>query len=570
MRQSSNKRKETTAALYVRLSRDDNLEGDSYSVANQKKLLTKVAKEKGYRNLLTYCDDGISGVTMNRPGYIQMIQDIENNKISAVFVKDLSRLGRNYIEVGKLTEEYFPDNNIRLVAVSDCIDTYEGENELAPIKNLFNEWYARDISKKRRISNKIKGTSGEPLGLPPYGYRKDPDGSKFWVVDDEAAEVVRRIYDLTIAGYGTEQIAVMLEQEEILCPTYYWRSKGIGRGGIKSTNDNPYGWNRSTIVKILKRQEYCGDVLNFKTYSKSYKNKKRIENDKENWAVFKDVHTPIVERGIWERVQEKRERVTRRKVTLSGERNMFSGFLVCADCGSNLTYHFNQANHSITYFNCSGYNRAGSRKICNSTHYIRTDFLEKVVLGELKRLMKFATMYEDEFSQIVMGSMIKTAEQKRKDKEKELSVLIARDRELDSLFERIYEDNVSGKISDERFAKMSVKYEGEQKELSERIKSINKELEAEKSKAVTSDMFLTSVRKYTRMKKLTPVILNELIDKIEVFQAEKVNGKTIQRLKIHYNCIGAIDIPDLSKLPENNVQIHTRQGVDVNFAGIVA
>ena len=570
MRQSSNKRKETTAALYVRLSRDDNLEGDSYSVANQKKLLTKVAKEKGYRNLLIYCDDGISGVTMNRPGYIQMIQDIENNKISAVFVKDLSRLGRNYIEVGKLTEEYFPDNNIRLVAVSDCIDTYEGENELAPIKNLFNEWYARDISKKRRISNKIKGTSGEPLGLPPYGYRKDPDGSKFWVVDDEAAEVVRRIYDLTIAGYGTEQIAVMLEQEEILCPTYYWRSKGIGRGGIKSTNDNPYGWNRSTIVKILKRQEYCGDVLNFKTYSKSYKNKKRIENDKENWAVFKDVHTPIVERGIWERVQEKRERVTRRKVTLSGERNMFSGFLVCADCGSNLTYHFNQANHSITYFNCSGYNRAGSRKICNSTHYIRTDFLEKVVLGELKRLMKFATMYEDEFSQIVMGSTIKTAEQKRKDKEKELSVLIARDRELDSLFERIYEDNVSGKISDERFAKMSVKYEGEQKELSERIKSINKELEAEKSKAVTSDMFLASVRKYTRMKKLTPVILNELIDKIEVFQAEKVDGKTIQRLKIHYNCIGAIDIPDLSKLPENNVQIHTRQGVDVNFAGIVA
>lgn len=570
MRQSSNKRKETTAALYVRLSRDDNLEGDSYSVANQKKLLTKVAKEKGYRNLLIYCDDGISGVTMNRPGYIQMIQDIENNKISAVFVKDLSRLGRNYIEVGKLTEEYFPDNNIRLVAVSDCIDTYEGENELAPIKNLFNEWYARDISKKRRISNKIKGTSGEPLGLPPYGYRKDPDGSKFWVVDDEAAEVVRRIYDLTIAGYGTEQIAVMLEQEEILCPTYYWRSKGIGRGGIKSTNDNPYGWNRSTIVKILKRQEYCGDVLNFKTYSKSYKNKKRIENDKENWAVFKDVHTPIVERGIWERVQEKRERVTRRKVTLSGERNMFSGFLVCADCGSNLTYHFNQANHSITYFNCSGYNRAGSRKICNSTHYIRTDFLEKVVLGELKRLMKFATMYEDEFSQIVMGSTIKTAEQKRKDKEKELSVLIARDRELDSLFERIYEDNVSGKISDERFAKMSVKYESEQKELSERIKSINKELEAEKSKAVTSDMFLASVRKYTRMKKLTPVILNELIDKIEVFQAEKVDGKTIQRLKIHYNCIGAIDIPDLSKLPENNVQIHTRQGVDVNFAGIVA
>ncbi len=567
MRQSSNKRKETTAALYVRLSRDDNLEGDSYSITNQKKLLTKVAKEKGYKNLLVYCDDGISGVTMNRPGYIQMIQDIENNKISAVFVKDLSRLGRNYIEVGKLTEEFFPDNDIRLVAVSDCIDTFEGENELAPIKNLFNEWYARDISKKCRISRKIKGASGEPVGLPPYGYVRE-DGGKFWIIDEEAAAVVRHIYDLAFYGLGAEQIACRLEEEKILSPLNYWSSKGIARPGQRSASENPYGWNCSTIAKILTRQEYCGDVINFKTYSKSYKNKKRIENDRENWAVFKDIHAPIIERGTWEKMQLKRSRTRNKTNSITGEKSMFSGFLVCPDCGSNLGFHFNQGNHDITYFNCNGYNK-GSRKICSSTHYIRTDFLEKVVLGEVKRLMKFATLYEDEFSQLVMGSSIKAAEQEHKDKQREINTLRQRDRELDVLFEKMYEDNVSGKISDERFGKMSLKYETEQKELQERLNILQNELDKSKSKSVTNDMFLTSVRKYTRMKKLTPKILNELIDKIEVYQAEKVDGKKVQRLKIHYNCIGAIEIPDLTKIPGNDVKVHTRQGVDVNFAGSV-
>lgn len=563
MKRSNNKKKEITAALYVRLSRDDNLEGDSYSIVNQKKLLTKIAKEKGYTNLLIFCDDGISGVTMERPGYKAMIEAIENNKISAVFVKDLSRLGRNYIEVGRLTEDFFPEYDIRLVAVSDNIDTQEGENELAPIKNLFNEWYARDISKKCRVTHKIKGNAGIPLGFAPYGYMKDPDGSKFWVVDEEAAAVVRRIFNMTLNGYGSEQIAEILEKEKILTPSNYWISKGIRRGGRKRP-DNPYSWNRSTIYNILNMQEYCGDVLNFKTYSRSYKNKKRIDNDRENWAVFKDVHMPIIERAVWEKIQEKRGK-TRRRKTASGEKNMFSGLLVCADCGSNLGFHFNQKNHDITYFNCMGYNR-GSRKICNSTHYIRTDFLEKVVLGEIRRLTKFATTYEDEFAKIVMGNSIKAAEQERKAKQTELSTLLSRDKELDILFEKIYEDNVSGKISDERFAKLSVKYESEQKEIQERAQELQNALESEKSKEVTSDMFLASVRKYTRAKKLTARMLNELVEKIEVYQAEIIDGEKVQRLKIHYNCIGSIEIPDLKKLPENNVQINTRQGVDIKYA----
>ena len=565
MRQSNTK-KELTAALYVRLSRDDNLEGDSYSIVNQKKLLTKVAKEKGYTNLLTYCDDGISGVTMDRPGYKQMISDIKSNKISAVFVKDLSRLGRNYIEVGRLTEEFFPDYDIRFVAISDNIDTQEGENELAPIKNLFNEWYARDISKKRRISNKIKGNSGEPMGQPPYGYMKNPDNPKRWIIDEEAASVVRRIFQMTIDGFGTEQIAETLERDKILTPMHYWKSKGLGRAG-RINESNPYGWGNTTIRKILRTQEYCGDIINFKTYTKSYKNKKRIENDKENLVIFKDVHEPIIERSVWEKLQMKVGKTRKRKKS-DGEKNMFSGLLVCADCGSNLWYHFNQNNPSIEYFNCSGYNKGG-RKVCPSTHYIRLDFLEKVVLGEIRRLTKLATKYESEFLKLVIGQSTKDAEHERQVKQKELKTLLARDKELDVLFEKIYEDNAMGRLSDERFGKLSVKYDTEQKELNKQINELQAELDSNKNKSVSTDAFMAIVRKYTRARKLTPRMLNELIEKIEVYQAEIIDGKKVQRLKIYYNCIGSIEIPDFDLIPDNAVTVNTRQGVDINFAGAV-
>lgn len=262
---------------------------------------------------------------------------------------------------------------------------------------------------------------------------------------------------MALGGLGTDQIACRLEEEKILTPVNYWYSKGISRPGLKSSQEYPYKWHHSTIINILSKQEYCGDVINFKTYSKSYKNKKRYENDKENWAIFKDIHEPIIDRTVWEKIQERRSRRTRKKPVTGEDKNMFSGLLVCADCGSKLGYHFNQANHDITYFNCMGYNR-GSRKICTSTHYIRTDFLEQVVLGEIKRLMKFATLYENEFAKIVMGNSIKTAEQERRSKQKELNSLLARDKELDLLFEKIYEDNTLGRISDDRFSKLSVKY----------------------------------------------------------------------------------------------------------------
>ena len=563
MKQSNNKKsRDVTAFLYERLSRDDNLEGESYSIGNQKKLLAKVAKEKGYTNLVHFLDDGISGVTMDRPGFVEMICQLEQGKAAAVFVKDLSRLGRNYIEVGRLTEEFFPNHNIRLVAVSDNIDTAEGENELAPIRNLFNEWYARDISKKRRISNKIKGNAGEPMGQPPYGYIKDPNDPKHWIVDDEAAQVVRRVYSMTLEGFGTEQIAAQLEKDDVLTPRAYWLTKGIKRPG-KGRQQSPTKWNSSTITKILSLQEYCGDILNFKTYSKSYKNKKRIDNDRENWVVFQDVHEAIIERAVYEQVQQKRGKIRKRR-TNNGEHNMFSGLLVCADCGSNLHFHFNQGNPEIKYFNCSNYK--GNRGTCTSTHYVRVDFLEEVVLGEIRRLTKFASLYEDEFVKAVIGHSQQAEQTDRKLKEKELKTLLARDDELDGLFERIYEDNVSGKLSDDRFAKMSRRYEDEQKELAEKIKKLRSEIEKQSSRFMTTDMFIGLVRKYTRARKLTPRMLNELIEKIEVFNAEKIDGVWEQRLRIHYNCVGTIEIPTVLPLPIPEVSVNTRKGVVVNYA----
>ncbi len=548
-------------ALYPRLSKDDLQQGESNSISNQKKLLTKAAKEMGYTNIVTFLDDGVSGVTMDRPGFNDMMEQLAAGKAAALFVKDLSRLGRNYIEVGRLMEEFFPEHDIRLVAISDGIDTAEGENELAPIRNLFNEWYARDISKKRRISNKIKGNAGEPMGQPPYGYVKDPDNPKRWIVDEEAAQVVRRIYSMTLEGFGTEQIAAKLSEEQIPTPKTYWLKKGVKRPG-KGKERGPCMWNSSTITKILSLQEYCGDILNFKTYSKSYKHKKRLENDRENWMIFKDVHEPIIERAVFEQVRQKRGKIRKRR-TNEGERSMFSGLLVCADCGHNLHFHFNQGNPEIKYFNCSNYK--GNRGTCTATHYVRVDFLEQVVLGEIRRLTKFASLYEDDFVKAVIGHSQQADELDRKLKEKELKSLLARDEELDGLFARIYEDNVSGKLSEERFLKMSRRYEDEQKELAEKIKALRAEVEKQGSRSMTADMFIGLVRKYTRARKLTPRMLNELVERIEVFNAEKVDGVWQQRLRIHYNCVGEIEIPKVLPLPVPDVSVNTRKGVAVSY-----
>ena len=554
---------EKITAIYCRLSRDDDLAGDSNSIIHQKDMLTRYARERDFPNVSVYSDDGWSGTNFERPDWKRLISDIEAGKVGIVLVKDLSRVGRDYLRVGFYTEVTFPQNGVRFIAVNNGVDSAnQSENDFTPFLNIMNEWYARDISKKRRISNKIKGNAGEPMGQPPYGYIKDPNDPKHWIVDDEAAQVVRRVYSMTLEGFGTEQIATQLEKDGVLTPRVYWLTKGIKRPG-KGKQQPPTKWNSSSITKILSLQEYCGDILNFKTYSKSYKNKKRIDNDRENWVVFQDVHEAIIERAVYEQVQQKRGKIRKRR-TNNGEHNMFSGLLVCADCGSNLHFHFNQGNPEIKYFNCSNYK--GNRGTCTSTHYVRVDFLEEVVLGEIRRLTKFASLYEDEFVKAVIGHSQQAEQTDRKLKEKELRTLLARDEELDGLFERIYEDNVSGKLSDDRFAKMSRRYEEEQKELAEKIKKIRSEIEKQSSRSMTTDMFIGLVRKYTRARKLTPRMLNELVEKIEVFNAEKIDGVWEQRLRIHYNCVGTIEIPTVLPLPIPEVSVNTRKGVVVNYA----
>lgn len=552
-----------TAALYCRLNRDDNMDTESNSIQNQKKLLQKVAREKGYTDTLFFVDDGITGTTMKRPGFQKMLTAIEDGYISAVFVKDLSRLGRNYIEVGKLTEEFFPQYDVRLVAVSDGVDSDEGDNEFTPFRNIMNEWYAKDISKKRKIVNKMKGNAGIPLSQPPYGYIKNPDDPRFWVIDPEAADVVRRIYDMTLEGYGLAEIANALGKSGIVNPTYYWRSKGINRSGSKSTLE-PTKWGHTTVKKILTLQEYCGDVINFKSYSKSYKMKRRIENPAENRAIFLNVHEPIIDRATWEKVQTLQKGTRRKKPTVTQEPSVFSGRLKCPECGGNLNFHFNQKNHDIKFFSCQNHN-SGLRK-CSATHYIRLDFLEQVVLYEVNRLAAFANEYERDFVKTMLDRSAKVAENDRARKQRELNALLARDKELDMLFERLYEDNVAGKIDDARFARMSKRYEQEQGEIIAKVKALRLELKKAEGQQMDMEDFLATVRRYTHVTKITRRMVSELIDHIDVYHAEKQDGVTNQQVVIHYNCIGAFEVPDRKKIPEADIIMETRKGVAVSYA----
>ena len=563
MKQSSKKHELGTAALYCRLSRDDNMDSESNSIQNQRKILQKAAKDKGYTDTVFFVDDGITGTTMKRPGFQKMLTAIEAGYISAVFVKDLSRLGRNYIEVGKLTEEFFPLHDIRLVAVSDGVDSDEGEDDFTPFKNIMNEYYAKDISKKRRIVNKMKGNAGVPLSPPPYGYIKNPDDPRFWVVEPEAAEVVRRIYRMALEGYGLAEIAARLAADGVVNPTYYWRSRGTSRGGSKSTVE-PTKWGHTTVKKILTLQEYCGDVINFKSYSKSYKMKKRIENPEENRAIFLNVHEAIIDRQTWEKVQALQKGTRRKKPTVTQEPSVFSGLLKCPECGGNLNFHFNQNNHDIKFFSCQNHN-SGYRK-CSKTHYIRLDFLERVVLYEVKRLACYASEYENDFIKAMIGRSAKVAENTALRKQRELDALTARDRELDMLFERLYEDNVAGKIDDVRFAKMSKRYEQEQGENAKKIKALRLELKKDESKRMDIDDFLETVRRYTDATTITKRMVAELIDHIEVYHAEKQDGVTNQRVVIYYNCIGAFDVPDRRKIPEADIIMETRKGVALSYA----
>lgn len=508
------------AALYVRISRDDDNLGESNSITMQKKLLTKAATEKGYSEQRIYCDDGITGTTDKRPEFQKMLKDIENGNISAVFVKDTSRLTRDQVTFLDLIRKFFPKHNVRFVSVADGTDTDEREDELAPFRGLVSEMYAQDISKKRRATNKVKGLT-EPLSPPPYGYIK-PSDSKRWEVDPEAAAVVRRMFKMRIDGAGTEQIAAAFSAEGILNPSAYFASKGIRRNGRQSVKE-PTHWNHSTVIKMLSQQEYCGDIINFKTYSKSFFLKERIPSPPDMVHVIPDAHEPIIERHVFEQVQSMTTTRSRVRKTKDGERNIFSGLLTCPECGRNLHYRENAKNRDIKYFSCS--NSKANRGTCEDTHYVRVDFLEQVLLAEIRRLTRFAKEHEEEFAELVMGLSLKSSKEERDRKQKAVYAKNARIRDIDKLIERIYEDNVNGKLSDERFSRMSANYETEQGTLMQEVRELNEALSQEEISAVSTEDFIKIVRKYTRAKKLTPTMLHELIDHIDVYPVRKEAGK---------------------------------------------
>lgn len=559
--QSKNKNQIGITALYCRLSRDDGTESESNSIGNQKKLLSQKAKEMGLTDTKYYVDDGYTGTNFNRPGFQQLIDDIEIGLVSAVMVKDLSRLGRDYVSVGNYTDSYFPEHNIRFIAVNDAIDSDEGESEIAPFKNILNEMYARDISKKIRSSHRLRGSMGEPLSQPPYGYMKSPENKKKWIIDPEAATVVKSIFKMCLDGKGNETIARELQENEVLIPMAYWRSKGLNRGG-KKTQTNPYKWCKTTIQKILSQQEYCGDIINFKTYSKSFKNKTRYENSKENWAVFKDVNEPIIDRETFETVQKFISKTKRRAPKKeNGERSIFNGLIYCGDCHSKMRYHTSTSNKEIHYFTCSD-NKVDYRGKCPGRHYVRADALEEVVKLELRRLVEMLEIDESYFAQLLLRKNDEEREKDKKFLESELQKAIGRSNTVSQLYEKLYEDNVIGKVSDEWFVELSHKYEKERMDLKAKIADTRHQIEELKNTNSEYEKFISAIRRFVQMDNLTSPLLRELIDHIDIFETEGTGKSRTQRIVIYYRFIGYIELPNATK------QTHiadTRKGVAVEY-----
>lgn len=549
-------------ALYCRLSRDDGVEGDSNSVANQKRLLQRFAKENGLSNTRFYVDDGYTGTNFQRPSIQKLLEDVEMGYVSTIIVKDMSRLGRDYLQVGQLTESYFPEHNIRFIAVNDMVDSDEGENELAPFRNVMNELYARDISRKVRSAHRIRGNSGEPLSQPPYGYMKSPANKKKWIIDPEAAKVVQEIFRMALEGKGNETIARILQEQKVLNCTAYWQSKGIGRGG-KKTQPNPYKWGKTALEKILARQEYCGDVINFKTYSKSFKNKARLENAPENWVIFKNVHEPIIDRETFEQVQKLTGNTKRRapKRENSGK-NLFCDLLYCADCGKKLWYHTNTVNKDIHYFSCSNYAK-DYRGSCPTRHYIRADAVEQVVMAELRLLADCFRYDEERFATLLEQKTDSDRAREQKLAESELQKAVSCSEKVAKLYEKVYEDNAEGKVSDEWFMQLSHKYETERMELKTKISGLRKRLNDLDAMRQNKDNFLSAIRKFMEMETLTAPLLRELIDRIEVHETEGTGKNRTQRIVIHYRFVGYIELPEGKLNPP--VKAETRQGVAVQY-----
>ena len=530
---------EKITALYCRLSRDDELQGDSNSIKNQKAILQKYAEDNGFRNTKFFVDDGFSGTNFDRPDLQKMIAEMDDGNVATIIVKDMSRLGRDYLKVGYYTEVAFPEADVRFIAINNGVDSAnQQDSDFTPFLNIINEWYAKDTSKKIRAVFKAKGESGKPLCTnPPYGYVKDPPDKLHWIIDEDAATVIKEIFHLCMQGFGPTQIAKELTKREILCPTAHFREIGLNPGYVPT---NPYAWQSRTIADILAKQEYLGHTVNFKSHKKSYKSKKKIQNDPSEWQIFENTHDSIIDKETFDIVQRIRD--GRRRLTPIGEMPTLSGMIYCADCGCKM-YQVRARGweHNKEHMVCSTYRKRGKSN-CVS-HQIRNIVVEQLLLQDLQRVTAFAMEHEDEFLQLITSNSEKELNKELKDSHKEYEHEKARISKLDTIIQRLYEDNVEGKISDERFIKMSATYEAEQKELNARVTTLQDFIDHAKEKSLNAEHFLSLVRKYTDIKELDAEIIREFVEKIIVFKAEKMDGHRVQRIQIIYNCIGAVNLP---------------------------
>ena len=525
-------------ALYARLSKDDDLVGDSNSIVHQKEILAKYAKEHGFTNIEFYVDDGFSGTNFNRPDFQRMMADAEEGKISTVIVKDMSRFGRDYIMVGYYTEIYFSNLNIRFIAINDNVDSnIQTENDLTPFKNVFNEWYARDTSKKIRAVFKAKGNSGKHLSTnPPFGYKKDPNDKDKWIIDDEAAATVRRIFQMYVDGYRISEIGHKLTEEKVETPQLY----NIHRGrSIHKLSEYPEIWSVGTIKNMLDQVAYVGHTVNFQTAKKSYKNKKQVRLPKEGWIIYRNTQESIIDEKTFETVQQMRK--VKRARTKYNEPNMFSGLLYCADCGNHLTIQRVARNRKMDNFSCATY-RKKKKGLC-SCHRILVSDLETIVKEDLQKVCEYVLFHEKEFTdEYLSGSKKETVKFQSKTKA-ELKRLSERQEEIGKIIRKLYEDNVNSRTTDERFDFLAKSYEYEGNELKTKIQELKNALASSVQNEEKLSKFLKVVKSYTEIEELTPEILNSFIEKIYIGETEKYDGRKMQEVEIIYKFIGAINLP---------------------------
>ena len=529
---------EKWVALYVRLSRDDENEGDSNSIAHQIEILTKYAKDHGITHYKIYKDDGYSGTSFKRPGFQEMLADIEAGLVSMVVVKDMSRFGRNYLEVGMYTEIMFPEKDVRFIAVNDGVDSDNAmDNDFTPFRNIINEWYAKDTSKKIRAVFRNKGMSGQRLSTQvPYGYLKGENGTL--IEDTETAPVVRLIFRLAVEGNGPSKIARILRKKQIITPG----TLAFQRTGRTDRYDPefPCHWNESTVSNILEQKDYLGNTYNFKTTKKSYKSKRIIYNTEENMAVFENTHPAIIDRETWDLVQKGRQ--SRRRPTKMGDMGMFSGIVFCADCGNKLHLcRTTSWDRHLDNYVCGTYKR--KRGEC-SAHYIRSVVLETLVLENLQKVIAYVKNYEDDFVRQATENSMAEQMKNLSDAKRQLEQQTRRIAEIDNIIKRLYEDNLCGKLSDARFAKMSADYEQEQKTLEITSGELRKEVDACSAQTVNIKSFLKIVKKYTEPTELTADLLHELVEKIIVHAPDKSSGHRTQEIDIYYNFVGKIPLSE--------------------------